>query len=82
DAFDGTELTVLARRWHAEGRVLHVFADTPARVVAILPNARPRTVAVATNRHLLDQTLDRPPRHYVSRTDAFVIATVPLDPPP
>jgi hypothetical protein len=78
DEFDVGDFETLARRWRAEGRVLHVFADAPARITELFPNARPRTVATATNDDLLVQTLDRPPRHYMSRVDSFVIATVPL----
>lgn len=81
DTFDNTEFSALARRWRAEGRVLKVFADSPALIRQMVPNARPHIVATATNHHLLDQTLDRPPRHYISRFDAFVIATVPLGSP-
>jgi hypothetical protein len=79
DEFDVGDFEILARRWRAEGRVLHVFADAPPRITALFPNARPRTVATAKNGHLLVQTLDRPPRHYMSRVDSFVIAAVPLN---
>jgi hypothetical protein len=78
DQFDNTQFAVLARRWQADGRVLKVFAESPAHITQALPNARPRTVAKPTNDHLLDQTVDRPPRRYMSRVDEFVIATVPL----
>jgi hypothetical protein len=78
DAFGVADLELLARRWHAAGRVLHVLADAPVRITELLPNARPRIVVTARNDDLLVQTLDRPPRHYMSRSDSFVIATVPL----
>jgi hypothetical protein len=78
DRFDNTQFAVLARRWQAHGRVLKVFAESPAHIAQVLPNARPRTVAKPINDHLLDQTVDRPPRRYMSRVDEFVIATVPL----
>jgi hypothetical protein len=71
----------LARQWRAEGRVLSVIAGAPALITEILPSARPRVVAVAPNDHLLEQTLERPPRHYTSQSVSFVIATVPLSRP-
>jgi hypothetical protein len=78
NAFDDTRLAELARRWRADGRVLYVVADSPARVTRTLPNARPQVVATVTSDHLLDQTVDRPPRTYVHARDQFVIAAVPL----
>ena len=69
--FDRADFETLARRWRAEGRVLKVFADDPARITELFPNARPRVVATPRNDQLLEQTLNRPPRHYV-------VATVPL----
>ena len=78
DALDASAIEALARRWRADGRVLRVFADSPARITELFPNAKTRTVATPSNDQLLEQTLDRPPRHYMTRVDAFVIATVPL----
>ena len=79
DDFAVGDFETLARRWRAEGRVLSVFADDPARITELFPNARTRTVATPRNDRLLVQTLDRPPRDYMTRVDSFVIATVPLD---
>jgi hypothetical protein len=81
DGFTPDDFVVLARRWKAEGRVLSVIADAPDQITDLLPNARPRLVASTTNHHLLEQTLDRPPRHYQTQTFSFVIATVPLTHP-
>jgi hypothetical protein len=78
DGFNAEGLGALARRWRAEGHVLKLFADDPERIHELFPNASAQTVATARNDHLLVQTLDRPPRHYMARVDAFVIATVPL----
>jgi hypothetical protein len=77
-SLDTADLETLARRWRDAGRVLHVLADDPARITELLPNARPRVVATPRNDQLLEQTLNRPPRHYMTRVDAFVVATVPL----
>jgi hypothetical protein len=77
-SFDRADFETLARRWQAEGRVLRVFADDPARITEMFPNAHTRVVATPENDQLLEQTLDRPPRHYMTRVDSFVIATVPL----
>jgi hypothetical protein len=78
DDFTAGDLETLARRWRAEGRVLHVFADDPQRITELFPSAMPRTVAMPKNDRLLVQTLDRPPRGYMTRVDSFVIATVPV----
>jgi hypothetical protein len=75
--FGGADFATLARRWRAEGRVLRVFADDPQRITDLFAGARPRTVLTVRNDRLLEQTLTRPPRHYTTRIDAFVIATVP-----
>ena len=77
DDFDDTTFPELARRWRADGRVLHVFADSTARIQQAIPNAQPVITATASNDRLLDQTVDRPPRTYIKRLDTFVIATVP-----
>jgi hypothetical protein len=78
DALDASAIETLARKWRADGRVLRVFADSPARITELFPHARTRTVATPSNDQLLEPTLDRPPRDYMTRVDAFVIATVPL----
>jgi hypothetical protein len=78
DAFGRHDFETLAQRWRAEGRVLRVFADDPARITELFPNSHPRVVATPRNDELLEQTLNRPPRHYMTRVDSFVIATVPL----
>ena len=80
DDFAAGDFATLASRWRADGRVLRVFADDPARITELFPAASTRTVAAPRNVRLLEQTLDRPPRNYMTRVDAFVIATVPLDP--
>ncbi|HEY5011674.1 MAG TPA: hypothetical protein VIK61_03090, partial [Acidimicrobiia bacterium] len=81
DDFDDTQFAALARRWRTEGRVLKVFATNTGRITQIFPGVHQRVVATPSNDSLLDQTLDRPPRHYISRLDSFVIATVPVGSP-
>jgi hypothetical protein len=78
DDFGVADFETLARRWRAEGRVLRVFADDPQRVTDLFPGVTPRTVVTVRNDRLLEQTLTRPARHYMTRVDAFVIATVPV----
>jgi hypothetical protein len=78
DSFDPAGYSVLARRWKAAGRTLQIVGDTPESVAAVLPGLRPRVIASVTNRRALEQTLDRPPRHYTTTVFSFAIATVPL----
>jgi hypothetical protein len=77
-SFDPSQYAVLAREWKAAGRTLQIVGDTPAGVAAVLPGLQPRLVASVTNPHALEQTLDRPPRHYTTTVFSFAIATVPL----
>jgi hypothetical protein len=78
DNFDPSEYGVLARRWKAEGRTLQIVGDTTVGVAATAPGLQPRLIASVVNRHALEQTLARPPRHYTTTKFSFVIATVPL----
>jgi hypothetical protein len=79
--FDPSQYAVLARRWTAAGRTLQIVSDTPENVAAVLPGLRPRLIASVTNRNALEQTLNRPPRHYTATVFSFAIATVPLTNP-
>ena len=71
------DLEVLARRVRADGRILVLLADTPAHITAVVPDARPRTVATVVETHELEQTLTKPPRHYWRKTYSFAVAEVP-----
>jgi hypothetical protein len=78
NSFDPSDYAVLARRWKAAGRTLQIVGDTSTSVAATVPGLTPRLVASVVNRHALEQTLTRPPRHYTTTEYSFVIATVPL----
>ncbi len=76
--FDPANYALLARQWRAQGRVLQIVGESRENVMSVLPGLDPHVTARVVDSHELVQTVDRPPRHYVTHVYSFAIARVPL----
>jgi hypothetical protein len=67
----------LAQRVRADGRTLVLVSDTPAHITAVAPGFHTRLVADVVDRHELEQTLTKPPRHYWTKSYSFAVGVAP-----
>src|SRR5262249_47053848 len=67
----GPLLRQLAGKWEAEGRRLVVVSGAAETITATLPGVEPRATRIATNPHLLEQTLLSRPNSYVTQSIAL-----------
>ncbi len=66
----------IADSWQAQGKALWVLGTSPALVATAAPGLTSKLVASATNTHLLERTLSRPPKGYQPETLSIYAARV------
>jgi hypothetical protein len=74
---DAAELSRLATQWSATDTTLWVVAGDSATIQAVLPDTAITSTSVATDTHLLDQTLLRAPSSYSTQQFSLALARVP-----
>jgi len=76
---DRGELAHLATLWSNTNTTLWVVAAQSATIRAVLPEVSITSTRVATDAHLIEQTLLRRPSKYTTETFSLALARVPLD---
>jgi hypothetical protein len=75
-AVSAQRLKQIADSWRNEGKSLWVLGTSPVLVAKAAPGLAPELVASATNTHLLERTLSRPPARYQPETLSIYAAQV------